>query len=473
MDDVLLTRRIFSQASRVVVWLGYSKYSEVALAQMENLLVHARKYVEHLSELGPAIGDPDSFSWRGLKEFFGHPWFGRIWSIPEVASANNVHLRWGGTYLAWDYMKSVMKLLDNPQMLHLMIGAGENLRNVARLIASRDKICGGEIASLADHLFTCSTFQASHPKDRILISQSLSNGETDLNLVDGKLSAQRIYQNTARHLLLQGHLGGILPLSGMNRSADFKDSPSWVPDWSTADTNALYSLLKETTYSASKTTLATIRTQNSTKFLTIAGNLVSKITSLTPVFSFNTTTHPDQANSDWEAAAASIAQTSSRDPYRPNEPLSEALWRTFIGDRSRAEPPTPASYEKYYQIHVECTRYGFPAVFRTDLQDRLTALGLRCSPAQFQGLWTQVSKTKAPTKDPRARLWGSWSPMRAAESEAPHVAEAEDGYELVGAAPRGPVSAGRGMLHARHGRRDLGRWGRGGGVCDLLSGERI
>ena len=127
MDDVRLTRRRFSQASRVVVWLGYSKYSEVALAQMENLLVHARKYVEHLSELAPAIGDPDSFSWRGLKEFFGHPWFGRIWSISEVASANNVHLRWGGTYLDWDYMKSVMKLLDNPQMLHLMIGAGENL----------------------------------------------------------------------------------------------------------------------------------------------------------------------------------------------------------------------------------------------------------------------------------------------------------------------------------------------------------
>ena len=164
MDDVRLTRHKFSQASRVVVWLGYSKYSEVALARMENLLVHARTYVEQLSELGPAIGDPDSFSWRGLKEFFGHPWFGRIWSIPEVASANNVHLRWGGTYLDWDYMKSVMKLLDNPQMLHLMIGAGENLRNVARLIASRDKICGGEIASLADHLFTCSTFQASHPK---------------------------------------------------------------------------------------------------------------------------------------------------------------------------------------------------------------------------------------------------------------------------------------------------------------------
>ena len=63
-----------------------------------------------------------------------------------------------------------MKLLSDPQMLHLMIDTRENFRNAARMIRLKDELRGDQAMSLADQFIYCSTFQASNPRDSILVS---------------------------------------------------------------------------------------------------------------------------------------------------------------------------------------------------------------------------------------------------------------------------------------------------------------
>lgn len=73
--QALLARDVYTRASQVVIWLEHCEYSELAIAQLENLLSYHRKYIGTLANLSSPIGDPESISGRALRGFLNHPWF--------------------------------------------------------------------------------------------------------------------------------------------------------------------------------------------------------------------------------------------------------------------------------------------------------------------------------------------------------------------------------------------------------------
>ncbi len=362
-----------------MVWLGHSEYSEIALAHMENLLSHARKYVELPLELVSVFADRHSTSRLALRKFLMHPWFRSVWTVQEVAVAKHVHLLWGGRYLDWEFVESIIKLLNTPQMLELITDAVGDVWNIARIIKIRDELRGGNRLPLSDLLFSCSTLQASDPRDKIFALQGISSDGSDPSLVPGyQLVYQQVYQNTARYLLLHQQLDNILPLAGIGRSTCFQDSPSWVPDWNEGSVNSFYSLERRLAYHASRTTRPNTLASESPNTLIFAGYRIDEITATSPIFNFLDARSRAQEKARWEDAAGTLAKNSSKDPYRAGEPLSEALWRTFIGDRTRTERPAPASFERYYQAHRETDKCGFPAFFTNAMQASLNDKGFHC-----------------------------------------------------------------------------------------------
>ena len=199
---------------------------------------------------------------------------------------------------------------------------------------------------MADLLFSCSTLQAPDPRDKILALQGLSGGESGPNLVsDYQLSTAQVYQDAARDLLQQ-HIIGTLSLVGIGCSS-LKDLRSWVLDWRWGSVNSFCSIEKKLAYRASRETRPNIRADESLRTLVFAGYRLDKITTLGTDFNFRKAgiDNVDTTKTRWQEAAGDMAKASSHDLYRDGEPLSEALWRTLIGDQTRTERPAPASFD--------------------------------------------------------------------------------------------------------------------------------
>ena len=69
--------------------------------------------------------------------------------------------------------------------------------------------------------------------------------------------------------------------------------------------------------------------------------------------------HGIAQNSREQAARDLATENRAGDPYREREPLSEALWRTSMGDITFTERLALAAYAERYQnaVHVCDTRY--------------------------------------------------------------------------------------------------------------------
>lgn len=80
---------------------------------------------------------------------------------------------------------------------------------------------------------------------------------------------------------------------------------------------------------------------------------VDEVVAYGPVFDFKNIDSEDHGLEQdlWEQTLRKLASVNlARDPYRDGEPLSEALWRTFMGDRTFTARPVPAAYAERSQV---------------------------------------------------------------------------------------------------------------------------
>lgn len=329
-----------------------------------------------------------------------------------MALAENVHLLWGGKYLDWGSLKSIITLLNDPQILDSLNDTADSIWIIARVIRIRDELRGSKEMPLSDLMFFCSALRTSDPRDKILALQGISCSKSHPNLApNDQISAREAYQNTARYLLLHQHLDSILPLAGIHRSRCMEGPPSWVPDWSAGCVNPFYSPEGRIAYRASGETRQNTRANESLGTLVFAGYRVDKITAVGSILDFQ-----DQdartiilEKRRWEDDAGIMAKDGSKDPYRDGEPLSEALWRTFIGDRTRTERPAPASSERSYQAHRENDKISLTAFLTDDIQARLNTKGFKCSKGRSRELWAEYNEYYVDGSDVRKSLWAFWS----------------------------------------------------------------
>jgi hypothetical protein len=113
-------RRIYQQASRVVVWLGEtSETSSAGFQLLEEIFSAANS--ESSSDVGKPIKSEDlkvhglpersSPKWRALSAIFWREWFTRIWIIQETSVTRSVIVVCGTDQCSWSDMSTAVNYI--------------------------------------------------------------------------------------------------------------------------------------------------------------------------------------------------------------------------------------------------------------------------------------------------------------------------------------------------------------------------
>lgn len=253
-------REIYSQAERVVAWMGDSVESTGALSYAANL--HATSTSGTESEMIDAwemrrpIGGEHDPRWTSIQALLNQEWFERVWVIQEVALAEKLVVRHGaGEEIPWEtlaefgeflFMPEVEPRLQDPtkgidKTLYRRI---YNLKTLKMLRESRDELQSpADGFDLGTILSIARNFKASKPHDKIygllaltpLKTRTKIKADYELPLRDLILSITR-YAFQLDESAESAHLPGLCFAGIVNRNQCSPhirnlELPSWSPDW--------------------------------------------------------------------------------------------------------------------------------------------------------------------------------------------------------------------------------------------------
>lgn len=267
-QQVQLFHRIYSQATRTVIWLGPDELdSGQSLRDGENLIQKGLAFARSLTlpsdsqASGGVIAQrsqdsPSSlldYDWTFLKAIFSRPWFGRKWIVQEVALAKEVVVAiGGGVRFPWRdlvILSDVLLSLDASSALvrNLTVEQGDRQTSTVSISTT----WGGAMynanmimriqnhrvnSTLLDIVVATMGFQCTDPHDCVYGISSLP-GRGPMISADYTISVRETFRRFAETCLVQGQSLKVLGLapdklmfpvqSGIERLPGL---PSWVPD---------------------------------------------------------------------------------------------------------------------------------------------------------------------------------------------------------------------------------------------------
>lgn len=265
-QQVQLFHRIYSQATRTLIWLGpdesgpgqslrdAAKLIQEGLALARSLTLHADSQAsgdvvaQRLEDSPPSLLDHD---WRFLKAIFSRPWFGRKWIVQEVALAKEVVVAIGGgvrfpwldltmlsdVLLALDASSALIRNVDqadrqkSPDSLGTYWGGGMYNANMIMTIQNHRAN-----STLLDTVVATMGFQCTDPHDCIYGISSLP-GQSPMISADYTVSVGETFRRFAEICLVQDQNLKVLGLAPdklmfpIQRDIErLSGLPSWVPD---------------------------------------------------------------------------------------------------------------------------------------------------------------------------------------------------------------------------------------------------
>jgi hypothetical protein len=388
-SQVMMMKDIYSTASRVIVWLGDGPdahlignlLDEVQLAKsyfegvvlVENFI---SKYILHRIS--------HRRRWLAFWNLISHPYFERVWVIQEVAVAGKVDAFYGGRYLDWKMLTTVMETFSGADMMQKLWAnqsfeylyptdpasmAAMGCPNAAFMNLIQRDFARNVRPSLKSLLMSCQSWKATDEKDKVFAVLALARRSSYGSItVDYKRTVQEVYLETARSLLIQKADTELLHAAGIANPGKVGGLPSWVPDWSCDRETQIYKYVSEggDYHACGSTRPIIVPSVNSHKLIIhgICIDQIGRIGSDLPGwidFKGEKTVEAKAAlksrvTFSWYEEARSLSQQCSSDPYRNGQPLSEAFWRTLIGDRTRTEYPAPLIQGEYCRLWEEITR---------------------------------------------------------------------------------------------------------------------
>ncbi|KAG7000862.1 hypothetical protein FOFC_13243 [Fusarium oxysporum] len=331
----------------------------------------------------------ETASWTALQRLFSHSWFLRVWIIQEVVVAQQVHFMYGDHYLAWETLADVMEgfyggpldtLLGNP-LDDPALYKPHALTTVTQMRQLR-KDFHSSAGIMLDHLLASFIpSQATVDKDKVYALQGLTSfvreGIPILPVqVDysNNTSIEDIFIETAVFLVESRQCSWILPLSGTGFSGRSPGLPSWVPQWKpdrmvTALARHITSCGEEDHYpdyrykscgdnsSLSDVLFIPDRGQ---KTLKVYGCCVTKIKLVgpcLPIIDPSSVWEYARELKRWYDDSVYLIHTEVQDPYLNGQEITEAFWRTIIGDREMYQPrPAASSAGQAFRVLEELIR---------------------------------------------------------------------------------------------------------------------
>lgn len=249
--QVSIMKHIFSQAQKVIVWLGDEDDRSKKLFE----------YAEKMSMIGRGEDSPKGALNRvmsqkqlhgAIKMLLRRPWFERVWVIPEVALARLTDVACGRSRISWDILVRLIRDNHMPQapgfdkQTALLGNPRQRVAIITQMIASQKRnLLHTDITQL---LILAKSSRATDVRDKVYAFYGVTLLTT---YVDYTQSVERLYVDIAHYYICSllhddyyarfhglseqrcaQQLMSILYSAG--KLHQHRVLPSWTPDWTFA-----------------------------------------------------------------------------------------------------------------------------------------------------------------------------------------------------------------------------------------------
>ncbi|KAH8671614.1 heterokaryon incompatibility protein-domain-containing protein [Xylariales sp. PMI_506] len=288
-DQVSLMARIYSQASRVLIWLGPDDNKDIenvhaSISQVLSLIpeVHAaaedvqrvtKDMFLNASELQKA-GEPNilDHDWRSICCILARPWFTRKWVVQETCLASCALVVCGETQFPWsDLTRLAIKMLSTDAIRLIsgdtmlaskherafndssLVQALQNIQVIALMAQYR------QYGSLVDAVVATSKFKCTDPRDHVFALLNIPPRGADLIQPNYQISTAKVFMKFAESILVNQRDLKVLGLApgdpspatpfinrptasghplwerDISRNPESMKLPSWVPNLTAQD----------------------------------------------------------------------------------------------------------------------------------------------------------------------------------------------------------------------------------------------
>lgn len=403
-QQVPLMRDIYSQAKRVVIWLGGDNLnSHSAMKLLERLadtLERAREQhggnspftIPRLSQDRIRLGIPpkEDPSFIALNDLMQRPYFRRVWIVQEVALAKDTLVLCGTSdvTLTWDRLASVMYRM--PEIVGYTDGVPSASELVQMIEHTRTAIrAGGGSMGLSSLLSRHNAAQTSEVKDNVIGLLGLAEDQLGIQVDYTEETDNFLWDIAVRLLRADGNLDvlGDIDHSEEALSAGQTTLPSWVPHWQTSrslvgETSSTTRLADYGHFCASGETnkLYDLNIRVGDRFLQASGHILDTITATGKFWSNSTSMkNIEDIYEDWERVTGAYITTGpkyqpttrrSRGTYpQTGEPLVDAYHKTLLLGQGEPRAPPNISPRRFQRAVVAmifwvprvCLLIGFAA----------------------------------------------------------------------------------------------------------------
>jgi hypothetical protein len=260
--QVLLMKRIYLRAERVLIWLGpQDTDSDLAFDVVEALSSKANpETLDRVNKYGEAdlvaplitrLGEEPMMALRAT--FSEREWWKRIWVIQEVVSARSASIVCGRRSISWSLLNKILhRSHDIVLMKHPKLEVREQLASTMHsaiiFTAIRDQI---RQQQMEDNIlfFEKGTYKmnlcgllalfegnfCTDPRDRIYALQNIIDEKRWTIIPDYRKSVIEVFSEGTKAMVADADLNVLAygyRSSELPGQRDFKTRPSWVVDWS-------------------------------------------------------------------------------------------------------------------------------------------------------------------------------------------------------------------------------------------------
>jgi len=252
-DQVKLMQTIYGKSAQVTMCLGNAPDADLAKMLIERLYFQTllcwanpsdasetimASYLNGLEENGRAT-PPE---WLALKKLLQNPWFDRCWVVQEFTLASKVLLMYGGHYLDWKALGSLISFFIQEQSTltsMTFVRDGEHTStlpvgffNAEMMARFRRMYHQNETLQLHKVLRSCIAFRATNPRDRVFALQGITEAAKMIP-IDYELGIEEVLINTAKYFVRRPEALEVLQYAGVGWTEDATGLtvPSWVVDW--------------------------------------------------------------------------------------------------------------------------------------------------------------------------------------------------------------------------------------------------
>lgn len=393
-QQVRLMGDVFSEADRVVVWLGEAT-ADIRAAFWNIAAIHSifrrqtkvekqqslwfrgeSKHVLRRTVNGSFLGNID---WEPIRNLLQRSWFHRLWVVQEVANAKRAVVVCGDAEIPWSLLSGALRYLTDNNLTSkfldrqcdyacVYVTAMETLRRQRVREPLFNVVLAGSYGGCSD------------PRDKIFAVMSIAEGKDIFDWeisFDYSLSHFELFKRFAIWDIIR--CDSLRSLSCATPSAsDLRlpsRLPSWAPDWTQLRNTNLFIRWKDSTgFEAAGATKKEVWFTHNKTMLHAKGAIVDNIQTIGSVPQFIRSTSLFEVDENvvqqlistnewlrecWSIAAADKPMTAQR---------FDAFWRTMTCNLTHNGRPAPRAYSKYFRRYMAFMREA-PSMLHRHLQD--------------------------------------------------------------------------------------------------------